>query len=392
MTITRTSLFATRRCFLTLSGALALTALGCNKSTPEAAPAGSSSAAAAAEAPKPASALTVGFIYVGPKDDYGYNQAHAEGAKTLAALGVKIREEEKVPETVDVQKTMESMINLDGAKLLFPTSFGYFDPHILKMAEKYPDVVFFHCGGLYNEGKHPKNVGSYFGYIDEAQYVAGIVAGMTSKTSKLGFVAAKPIPQVLRNINAFTLGALSVNPKVTTSVIFTGDWSLPVKEAEATNSLVDQGVDVVTCHVDSPKVVIETAEKRGIFSSGYHANQAALAPKGYLTGAEWNWAAVYKDYVEKVKAGAPYSHLVRGGFKEGFIKMSPYGAPVSAEAKTKADAAKEALTAGKLTIFKGPLKDNAGKEIIAAGTDRGQTDIELEKMNYLVAGVKGSIN
>jgi simple sugar transport system substrate-binding protein len=155
---------------------------------------------------------------------------------------------------------------------------------------------------------------------------------------------------------------------------------------------VDQGADVVTCHVDSPKVVIETAEKRGIFSTGYHANQAALAAKGYLTGAEWNWSVVYKDYAEKIKAGQPWQHLVRGGFKEGFIKMSPYGAAVSAETKAKADAAKEALTAGKLVIFKGPIKDNAGKDVITAGTERGQTDIELEKMNYLVAGVKGSIN
>jgi simple sugar transport system substrate-binding protein len=392
MAITHAHTPASRRRLLVASAALALALFGCNKPAAEGSPAGSASAAA--DGVKPASTgMTVGFIYVGPKDDYGYNQAHAEGAKSLASLpGVKIREEEKVPETVDVQKTMESMINLDGVKLLFPTSFGYFDPHILKMAEKYPDVVFLHCGGLYTEGKHPKNVGSYFGYIDEAQYVSGIAAGLTSKTNKLGFVAAKPIPQVLRNINAFTLGALSVNPKITTSVIFTGDWSLPVKEAEATNSLVDQGADVVTCHVDSPKVVIETAEKRGIFSAGYHANQAALAAKGYLTGAEWNWSVVYKDYVEKIKAGQPWSHLVRGGFKEGFVKMSPYGAAVSAEAKAKADAAKEELTAGKLVIFKGPIKDNAGKDVIAAGTERGQTDIELEKMSYLVAGVKGSIN
>jgi simple sugar transport system substrate-binding protein len=383
---------ASRRSILNLSAALALAVFGCSKPASQGTPAGS--ATPVAEVSKATtSGLTVGFIYVGPKDDYGYNQAHAEGAKSLSGIaGIKIREEEKVPETADVQKTMESMINLDGAKLLFPTSFGYFDPHILKMAEKYPDVSFLHCGGMYTEGKHPKNVGSYFGYIDEAQYVAGIVAGLTSKTNKLGFVAAKPIPQVLRNINAYTLGALSVNPKITTSVIFTGDWSLPVKEAEATNSLVDQGADVVTCHVDSPKVVIETAEKRGIFSTGYHANQAALAPKGYLTGAEWNWAAVYKDYVEKIKGGQAWSHLVRGGFKEGFIKMSPYGATVSDEAKTKADAAKAALTAGSLVIFKGPLKDNTGKEIIAAGTERGQTDIELEKMNYLVEGVKGTIN
>jgi basic membrane protein A len=340
-----------------------------------------------------AAPLTVGFIYVGSRADYGYNQAHAEGAKALTTMpGVKVREEENVPETVAVQKTMESMINLDGAKLLFPTSFGYFDPHILAMAAKYPDVTFLHCGGLYTEGKHPKNVGSYFGYIDEAQYVAGTVAGLTTKTNKLGFIAAKPIPQVLRNINAYTLGALSVNPNVTLSVIFTGDWSLPVKEAEAANSLVDQGADVLTSHVDSPKVIVETAERRGVFSTGYHASQAALAPKGYLTGAEWNWEKIYSDYVAKVKEGKPWDHLVRGGLKEGYVKLSPYGEAVSADARKKADEAKAGLTAGTLVIFKGPLQSNTGKEILAAGVSRGQTDIELEKMDYLVKGVKGSLN
>jgi simple sugar transport system substrate-binding protein len=337
--------------------------------------------------------LTVGFVYVGSRADYGYNQAHAEGAKAVAAMsGVKVREEENVPETVAVQKTMESMINLDGAKLLFPTSFGYFDPHILTLAQKYPEVTFLHCGGLYTEGKHPKNVGSYFGYIDEAEYVAGTVAGLTTKTNKLGFIAAKPIPQVLRNINAYTLGALSVNPKVTLSVIFTGDWSLPVKEAEAANSLVDQGADVLTSHVDSPKVIVETAERRGVFSTGYHASQAALAPKGYLTGAEWNWEKIYTDYVNKVKEGKPWDHLVRGGLKEGYVKLSPYGEAVSADAKAKADQAKAGLTAGTLVIFKGPLESNTGKQLLAAGQNRGQTDIELEKMDYLVKGVKGSLN
>ncbi|HEY3498211.1 MAG TPA: BMP family ABC transporter substrate-binding protein [Polyangiaceae bacterium] len=391
------------RCLLpssrrTLLGAgllwLGATALGCGKK--DEAP-GGAPAAASAEASKPATdasgTLTVGFVYVGPKDDYGYNQAHHEGAVAVSKLaGIKIREEEKVPETMDVQKTMESMINLDGAKLLFPTSFGYFDPHILKIAEKYPDVTFLHCGGLYSEGKHPKNVGSYFGYIDEAQYVAGVVAGGTTKTNKLGFIAAKPIPQVLRNINSFTLGALSINPKIETTVIFTGDWALPVKEAEAANSLADQGVDVLTCHVDSPKVVIETAEKRGIFSSGYHASQANLAPKGYLTGAEWNWEKVYGAYIEKVKKGEKPEHLVRGGFSSGYIKMSPYGSAVSAETKAKADEAKQKLTDGSLVIYQGPLKDNAGKEVIAAGAKQVQTDIALESMGYLVQGVKGKLN
>jgi len=151
--------------------------------------------------------LVIGVIYVGPRDDYGYNQAQAQAAAAIKKMtGVTVVEQEKVPETTDVQKTMGSMIEQDGATLLFPTSFGYFDPHILRMAEKYPKVRFAHCGGLWTEGKHPKNVGSYFGYIDECQYLNGVVAGHTSKSKKLGFIAAKPIPQVLRNINAFTLG------------------------------------------------------------------------------------------------------------------------------------------------------------------------------------------
>jgi simple sugar transport system substrate-binding protein len=334
--------------------------------------------------------LTVGFIYVGPKTDFGYNQSHAQGAAVIAKLpGVKIREEEMVPETVAVQKTMESMINLDGAKLLFPTSFGYFDPHILKMAAKYKDVTFLHCGGLYTEGKHPTNVGSYFGYIDEAEYVAGIVAGLTTKSNKLGFIAAKPIPQVLRNINSFTLGAQSVNPKVTTNVIFTGDWSMPVKEAEAANSLIDQGIDVLTSHVDSPKTIVELAERRGIFVTGYHVNQSSLAPKGYLTGAEWNWGKVYTEYVKWIQEKKPYPHLLRGGLKEGFVKISPYGKAVSAEAKKKADAAKAKFMAGTMVVYKGPLKDNTGKVVIPEGTEHKQTDIALESMDYLVEGVVG---
>jgi basic membrane protein A len=334
--------------------------------------------------------LTVGFIYVGPKTDYGYNQSHAQGAAVISKLpGIKIKEEEMVPETVAVQKTMESMINLDGAKLLFPTSFGYFDPHILKMAQKYPNVTFLHCGGLYTEGKHPKNVGSYFGYIDEAEYVAGIVAGLSTKSNKLGFIAAKPIPQVLRNINSYTLGARSVNPKVTTTVIFTGDWSMPVKEAEATNSLIDQGIDVLTAHVDSPKTIVELAERRGAMVTGYHANQSALAPKGYLTGAEWNWGKVYTDYIKLIQAGKPYPHLLRGGLKDGFVKVSPYGKAVSADAKKKADAAKAKFMAGTMVIYKGPIKDNTGKEVVPAGTEHKQTDIALESMDYLVEGVVG---
>ncbi|HKZ08733.1 MAG TPA: BMP family ABC transporter substrate-binding protein [Methylomirabilota bacterium] len=359
-----------------LGAAGALTALG---------PLGARRAAAAGK-------LVVGVIYVGPRDDYGYNQAQAQAAAAVKKLpGVTLVEQEKVPETTDVQKTMGSMIEQDGATLLFPTSFGYFDPHILRMAEKYPKVRFAHCGGLWTDGKHPKHVGSYFGYIDECQYLNGIVAGHASKSKKLGFIAAKPIPQVLRNINAFTMGARSVDPKITTTLIVTGDWSLPVKEAEAAQSLIDQGVDVLTCHVDSPKVVVETAERRGIFVCGYHANQAALAPKGYLTGAEWNWTTPYTTHIKDAMAGKPLVNFLRGGLRDGFVRASPYGKAVSEGARKNADGVKAQMMKGDYVIFKGPLKDNTGKTVIDQGVSQKQTDVVLEQMNYLVEGVIGKV-
>ncbi|MEG3436694.1 BMP family ABC transporter substrate-binding protein [Pannus brasiliensis CCIBt3594] len=340
--------------------------------------------------------LVIGFIYVGPKDDFGYNQAHAEGAASLAKLpGIKIVEQASVPETTEVQEAMRSMIEQDGAKVLFPTSFGYFDPHILKMAAEYPEVQFFHCGGLYKDGVHPKNIGSYYGYIDEAQYIAGIIAGHMTKSGKLGFVAAKPIPQVLRNINSYTLGARSVNPKITTQVIFTGDWAEPVKEASSANSMADQGVDVLTCHVDSPKVVMETAEKRGIYCTGYHANQASLAPKGYLTGAEWDWTSVYTNYVNDIKAGKTLMnggipHLVRGGLQDKFVKISDYTAAVNDKAKKDADTAKAKFMDGSMVIYKGAIQTNQGKSAIDAGKAFKQKDPALEQMDWLVEGVIGS--
>jgi basic membrane protein A and related proteins len=336
--------------------------------------------------------LVVGFIYVGPKDDYGYNQAHAEGAAALKGIpGVTVIEEEKVPETVDVQKTMQSMIELDGASLVFPTSFGYFDPHMLAMCAKYPDVQFRHCGGMWDANKHPKNAGSYFGYIGMGQYLNGIVAAHASRTKKLGFVAAKPIPQVLLNINSFALGARSVDPTVTTQVILTGEWSLAVKEAEAANSLVDAGADVLTCHVDGPKVVIETAERRGVLSCGYHANQQPLAPKGYLTGAEWNWATVYTMFAQAALKGEPLPNFVRGGLVEGFVKTSAYGPAVPEAGRNQAEAVKAEILKGGFSVIKGPLSDNRGRVIVPAGTAYPETALELESMNYLVEGVVGAI-
>jgi basic membrane protein A and related proteins len=336
--------------------------------------------------------ITVGFIYVGARDDYGYNQAHAEAVAGLKKMpGIKVVEEENVPETAAVQKTMQGMISQDGATLLFPTSYGYFDPHTLALAGKNANVRFAHCGGLWNEAKHPKSVGSFFGYIDECQYLNGVIAGHMTKSKKLGFIAAKPIPQVLRNINAFTLGARSVKPDITTSVIFTGEWSMPVKEAEATNSLADQGVDVFTMHVDGPKVVVETAAKRGRMVCGYHASQAKLAPQAYLTGAEWNWTTAYKTIIDAARSGAPHPNFVRGGLKDGFVKTSAYGSSVPEAARKNADAVKAQMMKGAFDIFKGELKDNTGKVVIGGGKMFKQTDLELESMNYLVEGVIGKV-
>ncbi|SRR5690606_20956139 len=336
--------------------------------------------------------LIVGFIYVGTREDFGYNQAHADAAKIIKSLpNVKVIEEENVPETSAAQQAMEAMIRQDGAELIFATSFGYFDPHVVRVAKRFPEVRFAHCGGLWDEASHPHNIGSFFGYIDEGQFLNGVIAGHMSKTKRIGFVAAKPVAQVLRNINAFTLGARSVDPEITTTVIFTGDWSLPVREAEAANGLIDQGCDVLTCHVDGPKVVVETAERRGAMSCGYHASQAALAPNGYLTGAEWNWETPYRAHVEAAQQGVTMDNFLRGGLAQGFVKTSDYGAGVSAAAKEHAERVKAEMMAGKFTIFQGPLKDNKGNTIVAEGEALSQASVELERMNYLVEGVRGEI-
>ena len=224
--------------------------------------------------------VVLGIVYVGPKDDFGWNQAHAVSVAALKEVaGITVVEEENVPETDAVSKSMESMINLDGANLILATSFGYYNPFVVDLAKKYPAVTFRHAAPLWNKDTDPQNAGSYFPYLNQAHYVDGVAAGLSS-SGKIGFVAAKPIPSVLSNINSVLLGARSVNPNATVQVIFTGEWSLPVREAEATNALVDAGAEVITCHVDSPKVVIETAEGRGVKSCGHNASQAPLAPNG----------------------------------------------------------------------------------------------------------------
>ena len=310
--------------------------------------------------------LTVGIVYVGARDDFGWNQAHAVAIKALKEVpGVKVVEEENVPETDAVSKSMELMINLDGAGLILATSFGYYKPFVVDLAKKYPDVEFRHAAPLWNKDTDPKNAGSYFGYLNQAHYVDGVAAGLSTKTNKIGFVAAKPIASVLSNINSFLLGARSVNPKATVQVIFTGDWSMPVREAEAANALVDAGCDVITCHVDGPKVVIETAEKRGVKSCGHNASQAPLAPKGFITGAEYKWITIYKGYADRPRRGQDAAELHWPADTKSTSSRTRRSAPARRRKAQKAAlAAIEGLKAKK-PIYVGPLKDNkTGKVVI----------------------------
>ena len=339
--------------------------------------------------PALAAGVTIGIIYVGPRADYGWNQAHAVAAQALKAIpGVKVVEEENVPETVAVQKTMESMINLDGATLLFPTSFGYFNPFMVDAAKKYPKVEFRHPTTLWSPDKHPANLGGYFCYLDQAHHVNGVAAGLSTKTNKIGFIAAKPIPLVLRNVNSFMLGARKVNPNATVQLIVTGDWALPVREAEAANALVDAGCDVIACHIDSPKVVIETAEKRGVKSCGHNANQADLAPKGFITGAELKWETVYKSFAGMIGKGEKLPNMVIGGYDKDMVLSSAFGAGCSDAGRNAASAAIAELKSGK-PIFTGTIKSNTGKVI--TDKDTALYDPSLEHTDYLVEGIVGSV-
>jgi len=333
--------------------------------------------------------VTVGIIYVGPRDDYGWNQAHAVAARALAQVpGVKVVEEENVPETVAVRKTLDGMVQADGASLVFGTSFGYFDPYMIDAAKKYPKVQFRHPTSLWSADKHPMNLGGYFCFLDQAHYVNGIAAGLSTTSNKIGYVAAKPIAIVLRNINAFTLGVRKVNPKATVQLIMTGDWSMPVREAEASNALITAGCDVIACHVDSPKVVVETADRQGIKTLGHNASQAKLAPRAFITGAENKWETVYKAFAASIGRGEKLPNTFFGGYDKDMVLSTPFGAGASDKARTAAAVAIADLKAGK-PIFVGPVKSNTGKLVI--DKTYGNYDPVLDRMDYLVDGVIGSL-
>jgi basic membrane protein A len=332
---------------------------------------------------------TIGFLYIGPKNDFGYNQAAYKGSEAVAKAfpDSKVLQAENVPETAEAERVMENMID-EGATIIFPTSFGHLEP-ALNVAKRHPDVTFLHQGGL----KTAENLGTYFGTIYEGQYMVGQAAGMATKTNKLGYVVAFPIAQTLLNINAFQLGAQSVNPKATTTVVFTSNWCDPGKQAEAANSLLDQDADVLAQHQDCTKTIIETTERRGGMSTGYHADAGQLAPKGWLTGSIWNWGPLFEDMVQTVMDGkfkdSPYSGRYRGGLAEGIVDLAPYGAAATPEIREKVDATLAEVKSGELKPFTGPIEDQDGKVQIPKGQSPDAT--KLESTTYLVKGVVGKI-
>lgn len=369
------------------TSAAALVLAGCASATDSGG--GSSDSAAPGKDTK-----AVGFIMVGPKDDFGYNQAVYEGSEVIEKEfgDLKVLTAENVPEDDTAATTMEQMID-KGAKLIFATSYGHLDA-AMKVAEAHPDVVVVQQGNTIT-GSIPKNAGTYFGTVYEPMYLAGIAAGSATKSNKLGYVYAFPIPQTIANIDAFERGAQSVNPKAETITVSTSSWCDPGKQQAAADSLLSQGVDVLTQHQDCTATVIQAAEKAGAMTVGYHADAATLAPKGWLTGAVWNWGPVYTDIVKTVLAGdfvgSKFNANYRVGYKTGtnpFV-LAPYGPDVTAAEKAKISEAQKWLATPEGSPFAGPVEDQSGKVVIKDGEI--PTYEQNDAMDFFVKGVVGKL-
>ncbi|HEY3364878.1 MAG TPA: BMP family ABC transporter substrate-binding protein [Symbiobacteriaceae bacterium] len=338
---------------------------------------------AATEAPKPAAKLKVAFVYVGPVGDGGWTFAHDMGRKQLEKeLGDKVETSflENVPEGADAERVFEELAQ-KGNKLIFGTSFGYMDA-MAKVAKKYPNVTFMHNSGYTTD----KNLGTYFGRNHEAFYLAGIVAGKQIKNN-IGIVAAYPIPEVIRAINAFTLGARSVNPAVKVKVVWTNTWFDPAKEKDAANSLLDLGAEMIAMYQDSPGP-LQAAQEKGKPSIGNDTDSRQYAPKSFLTAPIWNWGPYYVKTVKSVLDGTWKSDQYWGGMKDGIVALAPLADFANKDAKPLVDAAQAKIVGG-WNVFSGPVKDQTGKIKIEDG--KALSDKELLEMSWFVEGVDGTI-
>ncbi|MEZ5702496.1 MAG: BMP family ABC transporter substrate-binding protein [Burkholderiaceae bacterium] len=366
-----------------LSALASAALMGCGKKEEAPAPA-AEPAPAAAEAPK-AEPLKVAFAYVGPVGDGGWTFAHDNGRKAVEAeFGDKVVTSfvEGVPEGPDAERVLRDMAS-QGNKLIFGTTFGYMEP-MLKVAADFPDVKFEHATGY----KTAPNMRTYDSRTYEGAYMAGVIAGAMTKSNTLGVVASVPIPEVIRNINSFTLGAQSVNPKVSTKVVWVNAWFDPPKETEAATSLINGGADVLMQNTDSP-AVLKTAEEKGKRAFGWDSDMTAYGPKAHLGSAVINWAPYYKKAVGDALNGTWTTGGVWWGHKEGAIDMVSIAEDVPAETKAKIDEIKAGLKDSSFSIWKGPIMDSTGKEVLADGVVAD--DAFLGGVKFYVKGVEGSV-
>ncbi|MGE4553257.1 MAG: BMP family ABC transporter substrate-binding protein [Desulfovibrionaceae bacterium] len=385
-------------------GGLLLALAGCGDSKPAekaqapAAPAAEAPAAPAVEAPvapaveapavapaEPGKTLKVGFVYVGPVGDAGWSYAHDQGRQAVQALGyVETSYVESVAEGPDAERVIRNMAR-KGFDMVFATSFGYMDA-MLKVAQEFPGQAFLHCSGF----KTAPNMSNYFGRMYQARYLTGLVAGSMSKSGKIGYVAAMQIPEVIRGINAFTLGVRKVNPKAEVRVVWTNTWYDPALEKDAAVSLLDAGCDIITQHQDSPGPQ-EAAAERGAYSIGYNSDMSKFAPKAHLTAAVWNWAPFYKLQVQQLRLGQwQGGQSIWWGIEHEMVDIAPFGPMVPENVRQMVMAERQKLLDGNDDVFLGPIRGQNGEVLAPEG--QKIPDADLLGMKVFVEGVVGSIN
>ena len=357
--------------------------MGCGKKEE---PASTSVPAPVAAAPAKAEPLKIAFAYVGPVGDGGWTYAHDNGRKEVEKVfGDKIVTSfvEKVPESADAERVIRDMAG-QGNKLIFGTTFGYMES-MLKVAADLKDVKFEHATGY----KTSANMRTYDSRTYEGAYMAGVIAGKMSKSGMLGVVGSVPIPEVVRNINSFTLGAQSVNPQAKTKVVWVNEWFNPSKETEAATALINGGADVLFQNTDS-SAVLQTAEKMGKRAFGWDSDMTAYGPKAHLASAVINWGPYYVKAVGEALEGKWTGNTAAWwGVKEGAIDLVSIAADVPEETKKRVDEVKAGLKDGSFSIWKGPIMDNTGKELVAK--DVVADDKFLGGLKSYVKGVEGKV-
>ena len=330
--------------------------------------------------------VKAGFIYIGSANDGGYSQVHDEGrVEMIANIGedkVETIVQEEVPEDKTVEEVMNNMID-QGANIIFANSYGY-QQYGEKVAKAHPDVKFMHFSGSILGD----NYGNYFGRMYQPRYLTGIAAGMTTQNNKIGFVAAMPTPEVVRAVNAFTLGVRSVNPEATVQVVWTNTWYDPAVEKQAAESLLDAGVDTVAQHQDTTAAV-QAAAERGAFSVGYNKDMRDANPEGFIASPVWHLGAVYTEQVQAVVDGTWEPQSYWGGIADGVVDISDFGDCVSDETKAAVNEAREKIIAGEFDVFEGEIKDQNGNVMVPAGEK--MSDEDMLSMMWFVEGVIGEV-